>query len=337
MRKLLFVLVLAVVLINTLLFAKGTPEKEYLTIYAYDSFVSEWGPGQTLADAFKEKTGIEVRLVSAGNGGEILSKLALERHNRQADLVIGIANDLLHETLTLDLLTPYRSPVLEDIPEFLHFDPSYHLLPFNYGNFAFNYDTQQLDDPPHSLSELLEPRFRKSLILIDPRTSNVGMGLLQWTIAVYGDDYLKWWELVKPNVLTITDGWSTAYGLFTEGEAPLVISYTTSPLYHLLHENSERYRSLIFGEGNLAVIEGVGIIKGTEQLEAAQQFIDFLLSEGQLEVALTNVMYPVNATTPLPEAFKLSAKPSDSLLLDPELIAKKREIWLTQWREVMSR
>src|SRR5690554_957333 len=122
MKKRLFVLVLAVVLINTLILAKGTPEKEYLVVYAYDSFVSEWGPGQALIEAFKEKTGIEVQLVSAGNGGEILSKLALERHNRQADVVVGIANDLLHETLELDLFTPYRSPILEDIPQFLHFD-----------------------------------------------------------------------------------------------------------------------------------------------------------------------------------------------------------------------
>ncbi|HHU89072.1 MAG: thiamine ABC transporter substrate-binding protein [Sphaerochaetaceae bacterium] len=337
MKKRLFVLVLAVVLINTLILAKGTPEKEYLVVYAYDSFVSEWGPGQALIEAFKEKTGIEVQLVSAGNGGEILSKLALERHNRQADVVVGIANDLLHETLELDLFTPYRSPILEDIPQFLHFDSTYNLLPFDYGNFAFNYDSQKLANPPHSLEELLEPRFKKSLILIDPRTSSVGMGLLQWTIAVYGDNYLEWWEQVKPNVLTVTDGWSTAYGLFTEGEAPLVISYTTSPLYHLLHENSERYRSLIFEEGNLAVIEGVGIVKGTTKKEAAQQFIDFLLSEGQLEVALTNVMYPVNASIPLPDVFKLSEKPTLSLLLDEDLIAKNREIWLTQWREVMSR
>ncbi|MFA6822004.1 MAG: thiamine ABC transporter substrate-binding protein, partial [Sphaerochaetaceae bacterium] len=68
-----------------------------------------------------------------------------------------------------------------------------------------------------------------------------------------------------------------------------------------------------------------------------QQFIDFLLSEGQLEVALTNVMYPVNASIPLPDVFKLSEKPTLSLLLDEDLIAKNREIWLTQWREVMSR
>lgn len=337
MRKRLFVLVLAVVLINTLILAKGTPEKEYLVVYAYDSFVSQWGPGQALIEAFKKKTGIDVRLVSAGNGGEILSKLALERHNRQADVVVGISNDLLHETLALNLLTPYISPILKEIPQFLHFDSTYNLLPFNYGNFAFNYDSQNLTNPPHSLEELLEPRFKKSLILIDPRTSSVGMGLLQWTIAVYGDDYLSWWEQVKPNILTITDGWSTAYGLFTEGEAPLVISYTTSPLYHLLHENSERYRSLIFEEGNLAVIEGVGIVKGTTRREVAEKFIDFLLSDGQLEVALTNVMYPVNETTPLPEVFKLSNKPPLSLLLDGDLIAKNREIWLTQWREVMSR
>ncbi len=337
MQKRLIVLVLTVLLLPTLLMGKGQTEKDSLTVYAYDSFVSEWGPGQTLVKEFEAKTGIKVNLVSAGNGGELLSKLAMERHNPHADIIIGIANELLHETLALDLLLPYKSPVLQDIPEFLHFDKSYSLLPFNYGNFAFNYDSQQLSTPPHSLEELLDPRFKNSLILIDPRTSNVGMGLLLWTIAVYGEDYLQWWERVKPNVLTITDGWSTAYGLFTQGEAPLVISYTTSPVYHLLNENSERYRSLLFPEGNLAVIEGVGILRSTQMPEEAKQFVDFLLTDGQLEIALTNVMYPVNATVELPEVFALSMKPELSLLLDGEVIAKNREMWLTQWREVMSR
>lgn len=342
MKKHYMLLVLAVFLIPVMIFSRGNQEKseiekQTLTVYAYDSFVSEWGPGPLVVQAFKEKTGIEINLVSAGNGGELLARLALETQNSQADVVVGISNELLQETIDSNLLVSYKSPVLKDVPDFLHFDSSYTLIPFNYGNYAFNYDSQTISDPPQSLDDLLDPRWRKSLILMDPRTSSVGMGLLEWTIAVYGDNFTDWWEYVKPNVLTIADGWSTGYGLFTQGEAPLVISYITSPVYHVLYEESERYQALLFEEGNMAVIEGVGIVRSTKNRALAQQFIDFLLTEAQLDIALTNIMYPVNALTPLPEAFAFAPKPDHSIMLDPDLIAMHRDTWINQWVEVMSK
>ena len=335
-------LVLAVLLIPLALFARGVKEspeiaQRSITVYTYDSFVSEWGPGPLVVPAFEEKTGIKVNLISAGNGGELLSKLELERHRPQADVVVGISNELLHETIASGLLAPYHSPALDEVPEFLHFDQSYALVPFNYGNYAFVYDSSKVQNPPRSLDDLLDPRWRRSLILMDPRTSSVGMGLLEWTIAVYGEHYQKWWEKVKPNVLTIADGWSSGYGLFTEGEAPLVISYTTSPVYHVLYEDSDRFQALVFEGGNMAVIEGAGILKSSKDPEAARQFIDFLLTDAQVDIATANIMYPVNSSVTLPDAFDFAPKPEHSIMLDSEEIARSRNTWLNTWVEVMSK
>ncbi|WP_422482141.1 thiamine ABC transporter substrate-binding protein [Pleomorphochaeta sp. DL1XJH-081] len=342
MKKHTCMLVLAVLLIPTLLFAQGGNESQEakgrsITVYAYDSFVSEWGPGPLVVPRFEEQTGIKVNLISAGNGGELLGKLELEKHNPQADVVIGISNELLHETISSGLFMPYESPALTKIPQFLHFDSTYNLLPFNYGNYAFIYDSQKVTNPPRSLDDLLDPKWERSIILMDPRTSSVGMGLLEWTIAVYGENYLQWWEALKPNVLTIADGWSSGYGLFTEGEAPLVISYTTSPVYHILYEDSERFKAQVFDEGNMAVIEGVGIVDSTQDLDAAQQFVDFLLTEAQADIATANIMYPVNTDTVLHEAFSMIPKPTRSLMLDGEEIAQNRDKWLSGWVEVMSK
>lgn len=342
MKKHTICLVLAVLLLPALLFAQGAKEtaettQRSITVYAYDSFVSEWGPGPMVVGQFEELTGIEVQLVSAGNGGELLGKLELERHNPQADVVIGISNELLHETLASGLLTPYESPVLAEIPEFLQFDETNTLLPFDYGNYAFVYDSMKVQDPPQSLDDLLDARWQKGIILMDPRTSSVGMGLLEWTVAVYGDNYLQWWEAVKPNVLTVADGWSSGYGLFTEGEAPLVISYTTSPVYHLLYEDSDRFKAQVFEGGNMAVIEGVGIVDSTHDMDAARQFVDFLLTDAQSDIATANIMYPVNANTVLPEAFNAIPTVERSIMLDHEIIARDRERWLSEWVEVMSR
>ncbi|HEB10507.1 MAG TPA: thiamine ABC transporter substrate-binding protein, partial [Spirochaetales bacterium] len=137
---------------------------------------------------------------------------------------------------------------------------------------------------------------------------------------------------------TITDGWDSAYGMFTGGEAPIVLSYTTSPAYHVEYEESRRYRALIFKRGNYLQIEGMAILKGARNRETAREFIDFILTEEfQKEIPLTNWMYPVNPRVKLPESFKFAPKPLTSLSLSAEEIDKNRDLWLKDWARLISR
>jgi thiamine transport system substrate-binding protein len=176
------------------------------------------------------------------------------------------------------------------------------------------------------------------VILIDPRTSSVGLGLLLWTIEVFGEEgYLSWWETMKDQALTITDGWSSAYGLFTEGEAPLVLSYTTSPVYHVTYEDTTRYQVALFEEGHSTTIEGVGLLSSSKKKDEAKQFIDFILTKGQLTIAMANSMYPVNSKTELPDAFDYAPKPEKNLSMDSKTLAKNLDRWLTEWTQVMSK
>lgn len=310
-----------------------------LTVYSSSSFCGEWGAGPSLAKAFQEKTGYTVNLVDCGSTGEMVTKLISEKDNPKADVVVGIPTTMAEKIYQADLLATYESPMLKDIPTFLQFDPVHRLLPYDYGNFAFVYDTEKItgDMVPHSLQDLTDPKYKGKVILIDPRTSSVGQGLLFWTIEVFGEDhFMDWWKAMQNVALTIADGWSSAYGLFTSGEAPIVISYTTSPVYHVTYENTTRYQALIFPEGHDTTIEGVGILKSSRHLEAAKSFIDYMLSDGQIDIAMTNSMYPTNSSVKLPDAFTYAPKPPKDLYTDPATLAKKMDTWLTLWEQGMS-
>lgn len=74
------------------------------------------------------------------------------------------------------------------------------------------------------------------MIYEDPRTSTPGLGLLLWMQKVYGDKAPAAWQQLAKKTVTVTKGWSEAYGLFLKGEGDLVLSYTTSPAYHLIEE-----------------------------------------------------------------------------------------------------
>ena len=314
------------------------PTEKRLTIYAYDSFVSEWGPGPAVFSAFEEKYGIKLSVLSAGDAGQVLQKAIIEKDNPKADLLLGIDNNLLAKALSEDIFESYKSPNLNKIPKKLIFDNTNSVTPFDYGYFSIIYDSEKISSPPRTLEDLLKPEYKKSIILMDPRTSSPGLGFLLWTIAEYGDNYTEYWQNLMPSVLTITDGWDSGYGLFTEGEAPMVLSYTTSPAYHVEYEGTERYKTAIFKAGHYMQIEGVGIVKNSKNRKEAELFIDFIL-EDQIQniIPLTNWMYPVNTNLKLPESFNFAPKPEQTLIIDSGEIDRNLSNWIEEWTSAVTK
>ena len=158
----------------------------------------------------------------------------------------------------------------------------------------------------------------QKIVLEDPRSSTPGLGFLLWMKSVYGDKARDAWTKLKPRILTVTPGWSEAYGLFTKGEAPMVLSYTTSPAYHMIEEKTDRYQAASFSEGHYLQIEVAGLIADSPEAELAQKFLAFMVSPGfQDAIPETNWMFPVTKTTePLPAAFDtLGEAGQDAVLL----------------------
>jgi thiamine transport system substrate-binding protein len=309
-----------------------------LVIYTYDSFVAEWGPGPKVIPKFEKQHGVKVQLISVGDAGQVLNRAILEKSRPKADIIVGVDNNLLAKALDAGILVPYMPKDLSIIPDDLVFDVSHSVIPFDHGYFAIVYDSKKIQDPPKSLEDLTHQRFKKKLILEDPRTSSPGLGFLLWTIAVYGERYTDYWKRLQPNILTITEGWDSAYGLFTSGEAPMVLSYTTSPAYHVEYEETTRYRAAIFSEGNYLQIEGVGILKGAKNPGLARRFIDFIITEDfQEEIPLTNWMYPVNLNVDTPDSFRYAPKPKKSLSIDPFEIQKNQDRWIREWLAIVTR
>lgn len=307
------------------------PEAEEVVVWTYDSFVSEWGPGAQAAEAFKKATGVSVRFVSQGDGGALLAKAIAEGAKADADVLLGIDQNLKEKALQADIFEPYKSPNAAKVPAELIIDQSFRLTPYDFGHFAIIYDTQKIAAPPKSLEDLTDKAYARKLILMDPRTSTPGLGFLAWTKAVYGSEWKDYWKRLAPSLLTVSDGWDTGYGLFTSGEAPLVLSYTTSPAYHLEYDKSERYKAAIFPQGHAVQIEAAGILKSAKRAKNAKRFIDFMLSpEFQSIIPLTNWMYPV-VDIDLPASYRIAPKPARILPTQAPSDAELRE-----WAQIVA-
>lgn len=276
--------------------------------YTYGSFLGEWGAGEKIAELFTAATGYEVEFVNCGDGAQILSRAILEKQNVQADILLGIDNNLADRARRENVLTPYKPQnadkiIDSDLQDALGGD--WLLTPFDYSHFAIIYDTKSNVPTPSTLTDLTKDIYRKKLILMDPRTSTPGLGFLAWTLAAFGENYTDFWRNLYPNILTVAPGWSSGYGLFTSGEAPMVISYETSAAAGIEYENSDRFQTLVFNDGHVMQVEGAGLVRGAKHEEAAKAFIDFLISdEAQKILPLTQWMYPVNKNAELPQSYK---------------------------------
>jgi len=86
-----------------------------LTIWTYDSFVSEWGPGPALAKLYQEKTGTKIVFQSKGDGGALLAEILARGKDAEADAVIGLDDKLAPRALESGLFTPLHLTNLKNI------------------------------------------------------------------------------------------------------------------------------------------------------------------------------------------------------------------------------
>ncbi len=305
-----------------------------LTIYTYDSFAADWGPGPKIEQAFEAKCGCDVNFVALDDGVSILNRLRLEGGNSKADIVLGLDNNLMAEAKKTGLLTEHNVDTANTVLPNGWSDTTF--VPYDYGYFAFVYNKEKLANPPKSMKELVETRDDLKVIYQDPRTSTPGQGLMLWMKSIYGDDVTQAWQKLASKTVTVTKGWSEAYSMFLNGESDLVLSYTTSPAYHLMAENDSKFATANFSEGHYMQVEVAAKVKGSKNSELADKFMDFILSdEFQSAMPTGNWMYPVTDVE-LPKGFETLSVPSKSLSFSADEVAKMRKSWIREWQSALT-
>ena len=315
----------------TTLFISFSIYAEKLTIYTYDSFVSEWGPGPIIEKIFEEKHNADVEFVAVDSAATLLNKVILEGDTSKADIVLGLDMNLFDLAEQSGLFTSHN---IKDINNLINLPLKWEtnkFVPYNYGYFSFVYNEANLATPPKSMDELINSTNAR-IVIQDPRTSTPGLGLLTWMKALYGDKAGDEWKKLNKKIISVTKGWTDAYyNFFMAGEADMVLSYTTSPAAHIMFEERYDILATTFEEGNYITIEFAGILNNSQNKDLANKFLNFMLSkEFQSVIPSTNIMYPVTNIKDLPEAFDKLDVPN-FIQMDPKEINKNKEKWIDEW------
>ena len=328
-------------------------QDDTLVLVTHDSFsISEDVMAQ-----FEAESGIHVEILRSGDAGQMLNQSILSKGNPLGDVLFGVDNTFLSRALDNDIFVPYESPLLENVADEFKLDSEHRVTPIDYGDVCLNYDVAYFEDNdlplPESLTDLTDPAYRGLLVVENPATSSPGLAFLLATIGVFGTEgdytYLDYWADLVENEVLVVDGWETAYyGEFSgatgsEGSYPLVVSYASSPPVEVFFmeqlPEAAPTASIVAPDTCFRQIEFAGILAGSEKVEAAQQFIDFMLGlEFQNDIPLQMFVFPVSPEAELPDVFvDFAAFPETAVQVDAAEIDANREAWIEAWTETVLR
>lgn len=323
-----------------------------LTIMSHDSF----NLSTDVVAEFERTNNVKLRFLKAGDAGSALNRALLTKNSPLADVLYGVDNTFFSRAVEGNIFEAYAPQGLEQIGADLRLDPENRLIPIDYGFVNLNYDKssplfQNTNPQALTLQDLIKPEFRGQVVVQNPATSSPGLAFMLATIAHFGEDgWIEWWQQMRDNGVVVVDSWDTAYytnfsGSSGEGPQPIVVSYATSPAAEVAFSDGSLTEpptgNILPTNGVFRQIEFAGILRGTQNLDLAKKWMDYMLSERvQNDIMPQMVVYPALPSATIPDVYQQFAPvPTAEQIarLDPQTIAQNRERWLREWTQAVVR
>lgn len=269
-------------------------QRPVVRIFGPSSFISQWGPGPWLKQAFEKSCDCRLEYIDGADSTILFQRLKSESKTG-ADLVVGLDQFDLEQAASLFEWKTINLPTIEFDEAVKPAQANTPFVPYDWGVLAFVMRQSQLTQLPRNLDDLLAPAWKGQISIQDPRTSTPGMQFLFWLIQVKGEEAaFEFLKAFNKQVKAYSVSWSSAYGLFTRGQAKTAFSYVTSPLFHLIEEKDSDVIAAEFQEGHPLQYEFMGVPSLCKQCELAEKFVALILSEeGQKIIMEKNYMFPV--------------------------------------------
>jgi iron(III) transport system substrate-binding protein len=247
----------------------GADAEQKLVVYsANDSTLND-----LVFAAFTKETGIKVESVSTGSG-VLMKRIQAEKDNPQGDIIWGISRSLLQTNKAY--FAPYKSKENAAIPaDFL--DPDNLWTGTNVHLLVITQNTKLMPagEGPKSWSDLLDPKYKGKIAFTDPANSG----------SAYTSGEAGWAKLKQLFANTkILNRSTLVFQGVGNGEYGLGISLEYAGA--LWASNGAPVTNIYPADGTLALMEGVAILKGDPNLEAAKTFVDYINRKDVCEMML---------------------------------------------------
>lgn len=283
--------------------------------------------------AFEEATGIKVDVVTAGTG-ELVQRVTSEGSNPLGD-VLWAADETMLSGST-DLFEKYVSPEDANMQESFRNTSGYFTPAFADPTAMIVNTNLQGDIEVNGFEDLLNPELKGKIAFGDPVNSSSAFQFLMAMLYGMGADHDPMsdqaWDYVDRFLANldgkIVNSSSQVYTGVAGGE--YIVGLTWEDPAANLQKEGAPVKVVFPEEGAVFPGESVQIIKGAKNLDNAQKFVDFMLSqEIQETVGQTTTIRPLRAGITLADYMI----PTDEIVLFPEY----DEAWVSENKEAITK
>lgn len=313
--------------------AKNFDDKK-IHVYASSSFIAKWGPGPQLKELFEKQNIFKVEFLESSDIAMTIQKINFENEGSLADVVLGLDQfDISRAANKIKWKDIERSRNIKFVSNVEQVSNEKTFVPYDWSPMTF-IARKNIKIDVNALRDLLNPDLKGKIALQDPRTSSPGLQFLMWAFETRApDEAIKYLKGIVKQAHSFSPSWSASYGLFKNNQTDLVFSYVTSPVYHLIEEKDDQYVSIETAEPLPVQVEFAGIPTTCKNCEAAEMFVNFLLSPEAQKILMTkNYMLPV--TDRVKEATQFDAIKVYKTLPVKFYEQSKIEKWINTWAEI---
>lgn len=292
-----------------------------LTVYSATQFAGT--KGRAVAEAFKQRYGISVELM-LGSGRQLIERVKVEQRLKQpvADVTgtgTSTATEISMEELAAKVWP--ELPSFKDKSVFIAdpvFDPDGTILNLvtNTTGPMINTNLVKPQDEPLSYNDFLDPKWKKKIIMSDPRGGGSG-GFMWYSVMlaakVLDEDYYRRFAQVEPQ---FWGGSSTEeYNMVGRGDYWMTPLAGTNSAGYIIVEGAPM-KILGMKEGNVAQPDAFGVLKGAAHPNAARLFANWIFSqEGQTVYARAGSMTSMRKDVPDFLDVKVQIKPAPTKII----------------------
>lgn len=283
----------------------------------------------------EERLGFDIEFVNMG-GGAVYDRVLAERNNPQADVIFGLIDFLTAGLKREGLLEPYTLAALDGLPE-VYKDPDGYFYGYRQTPITLSYNADMLSaqDAPTSWEELADPKWEGKFMigaLTWQTTRAILSGLFTRQIeesGEMGDAGWDWFEKFYNNAIVWEEGMNRPQ-MIASGDTPLSLNHFLG-VQRDAETGGYTYRYIDTEGGTPVVVERNAILKGTDQMEQALAFLEYIQSvEFQVENAERFGVIPVHpdAIAQAPQEVRENATLLTAQPIDWDLMAAQLDGWL---------